>query len=434
MAGLLEAVAHATALVGGVAEAILHPLDDADVLLVDLIPERHQRVDVGLGVGAARDGVGVREEVRDLGGVSDAVGAREQQEDVVGHHVDRDVREEPDEARGLGVLSLDERDGRQTRPAAVLGVRRDRPCAEPDVLAGALPAVVVVHRRDLDQRGVHPRQVVVLHEVLADQLPVGLDVVLDAALQAVLAKAVAGEALGQIAELVLELGRLRVEADEDEEVPLGDAHGVEAHLVLVERLDVRHVEGDARLDGHLTLGGEQRRAEAFAVEVVRPRVVRAREETLDVARALAQAGAAVPAHVVVRTQFAVAVARDDQRAARNLDDEKVAGLAHLVGDADGHPAFGKELLLLELVEVLRGVGVGHQRPREIDGQAGLGVGVLPEEGLARQWAVHARDGTAGTCHWRAVFYRVRPRSSVTIKSAAAVRRARADQRGGRPSR
>ena len=275
---------------------------------------------------------------------------------------------------------------------------------------------------------------VVLHEVLADQLPVGLDVVLDAALQAVLAEAIAGEALGQIAELVFQLGRCGIEADEDEEVPLGDAHRMQAHLVLIERLDVRHVEGDAGLYGHFTLGREQRRAEALPVEVVRPGVVRTREEALDVPRALAEAGAAVAADVVVCAQFAVAVARDDQRAARNLDDEKVAGLAHLVGDADGHPAFGKELLLLELVEVLRGVGVGHQRPREIDGQAGLGVGVLPKEGLARQRAVHARDGTAGTCRWRAVFYRVRPRSSVTIKSAAAVRRARAYQRGGRPSR
>ena len=48
---------------------------------------------------------------------------------------------------------------------------------EAHVHAAALPSLVLVDARDVAERGVHGRQVVVLEEVLDEELPVGCDVV-----------------------------------------------------------------------------------------------------------------------------------------------------------------------------------------------------------------------------------------------------------------
>ena len=152
---------------------------------------------------------------------------------------------------------------------------------------------------------------VVLHKVLADQLPVGVDVVLDAARQAVLVEAIPSELLDEVAEFVLDRWRVRVEADEDETAPLGNPDRVQTHLSDVEGLDVGHVEGRTLIDGHFALGRKQRCTEARAIEVVGPGVVRAREEPLDLARAFTQPRTTVATDVVVCAQLAGLVARDD---------------------------------------------------------------------------------------------------------------------------
>ena len=103
----------------------------------------------------------------------------------------------------------------------------------------------------------------------------------------------------EVAELVGQLGRLRVEAHEDEAAPLGDAHSVQAHVGFVEGLDVCHVKGGTLVLWHLAVRRKERRAEAAPVEVIRPRVVRAGEEALDPTCAFAEARAAVAADVVV---------------------------------------------------------------------------------------------------------------------------------------
>ena len=156
-----------------------------------------------------------------------------------------------------------------------------------------------------------PRQVVVLHKVLADQLPVGVDVVLDPARQAVLVEAIPSELLDEVAELVLDRRRVGVEADEDETAPLGNPHRMQSHLTDIESLDIGHVKCRALIDGHLALGRKQRRTEARAIEVVGPRVVRTGEEALDLARALTQPRATMATDVVVRAQLACLIARDD---------------------------------------------------------------------------------------------------------------------------
>ena len=171
----------------------------------------------------------------------------------------------------------------------------------------------------------HPGQVVVLHEVLGDELPVRLDLVLDPADEALLGEPVAGESLGKIAELVVERGRLGVEAHEDEAAPLVDANRVESVVGLVERLDLAHVEDVLLILGNPRLRREERCPQAGAVEVVGPRVVGALEEARDLALPLGdEPGAAVPADVVVRAKLAVAVPADDERAARDLDDDERA--------------------------------------------------------------------------------------------------------------
>ncbi len=173
----------------------------------------------------------------------------------------------------------------------------------------------------------HPREVVVLHEVLGDELPVRLDRVLGRAHEPVLREPVAVEPRGQVAQLVLELRRRRVEADEDEAAPLRDADRVEPVLGLVELPHVRHVEHAALIVGNPGLRREQRRPEARAVEVVRPGVVGALEEAFDPAVWLGdELCTAMATHVVVGAELAGAVSADEDRASGDLGDDEGARL------------------------------------------------------------------------------------------------------------
>jgi hypothetical protein len=78
---------------------------------------------------------------------------------------------------------------------------------------------VILEGRDLHEPGMHPGQVVVLHEVLGDELPVRVDRVLDAAQEPVLVEPVSREPYREIAQLVLEPRRIRVGTDEHERAP-----------------------------------------------------------------------------------------------------------------------------------------------------------------------------------------------------------------------
>ena len=186
---------------------------------------------------------------------------------------------------------------------------------------------MVLQRGDLDESRVHPGQVVVLHEVLRDELPVCGDRVVDPAQEALLLEPVAGEAPGKIAELLFERRRVGVEAAEDDTAPRRDARGVEAEVALVELAHAGEVERALLVVRDAGLRREERCAEARAVQAVRPRVVRALEEAVDVpARLGDKARAAVPADVVVGAQVSFLVAADDQRPSGNLGHDKVAGL------------------------------------------------------------------------------------------------------------
>ena len=128
---------------------------------------------------------------------------------------------------------------------------------------------------------------------------------------------------------------------------------MEAVVGLVERLDVAHVEDRPLILRYLGVGREQRRAEAGAIEVVGPRVVRALEETVG--------AAALP-----RSQMRAPRCRQTlwSRAARpsrllqtiterpaTSTTRKSPGLGDLVGDTHRHPGAGEDLLALEREEV-----------------------------------------------------------------------------------
>jgi hypothetical protein len=146
----------------------------------------------------------------------------------------------------------------------------------------------------------HPRQVVVLHEVLGDELVVRGDLVLAAAAGDPPVELVGGESGRQVAELVGERAGPGVEADEHEETPA-------VHRDL-EQAVVGPVEGPGSggVEDPLLAGGnvgalEQGGAQAGAVQVVGPAVVRAPDPVVppDVAGiGIEQRGGPVSAHVV----------------------------------------------------------------------------------------------------------------------------------------
>src|SRR6266568_1836059 len=183
-----------------------------------------------------------------------------------------------------------------------------------------------------------PREVVVLHEVLADELVVRLDLVHLLPRNPPLVEPVAGEALRKVAEFVGERWAVRIEVDEDQAAPRLGADGEETVVGPVELLHVAHVE-----DALLAFGDlgalEERRPEAGAVEAVRPAVIRAAEEALDVERAFVdELRTAVSADVVERANDSVDAADDEHGGSADREGERVAGPCHFRSGAGGDPA------------------------------------------------------------------------------------------------
>ena len=173
--------------------------------------------------------------------------------------------------------------------------------------------------------------VVALEEVLADDLPVRLELGLPARVEAkgVDVEPELGDLRRHRAERLGERLRSRCVFDEHERAPGVDGGAAEAELVLREvRLLVR----------------PRRRAER-AVEAVRPRVVRALQR-LALALALGDREAAVAADVEERAQLAVACARDDHRRLPRAPREERPRLGKLPEMADVLPRGAEDPLLL----------------------------------------------------------------------------------------
>ena len=222
----------------------------------------------------------------------------------------------------------------------------------------------------------HPRQVVVLHEVLAHELPVRLDLVGAGAGEPPLVEPVAREALREVAERLGERSRGRVQAGEDQRAERVDGDRQQRVVGLVERRRRTRVEDRALVVGDAR-AVEQRRAQAAPLEVVGPAVVRAADRARDPAGALVeQPGPAVTADVVEAAQDAVAPSGDDHRAAGHVHDDGVPRLGDLAGAAHRDPPAREHPLALDGEERLGGVRVGDQRGGGGHGPAGARVGGL----------------------------------------------------------
>ena len=195
----------------------------------------------------------------------------------------------------------------------------------------------------------HPGQVVVLLKVLADELPVGLDVEHLALLNPPLVEAVAGHAFRQVAEPDIELGGLVGEAGEEQRTPRANPHGDQTEVVAVEVIA-----------GHLV---EERGGLEAAVGAVAPAVVRATDRAGDVAVGFGEFGPAMAARVEEAAKLPIVAAGDHDRLLTDLTHEHAARLGDLAGDTDGDPRPFEDEFLFEgeeaLVDIRRRVEAGR---------------------------------------------------------------------------
>ena len=221
----------------------------------------------------------------------------------------------------------------------------------------------------------HLRTVQALVVVLDHDLPVGLHLVHEAHADAQLVHLEAlerGDRLGAVGERRHERA-LRAAGRHVHEHEPG---------VVVDRDVVQRVVGPVEVLVFLHVG----RADQLSVQVERPRVVRADERlahalgALDVVEELR---AAVAADVVEGAQLAGVVAHDEDRLARDVAHDVVAGVRDLLGAPDADPLAPPDLLALVLPDLgARVVGAAERRTRlpldlvvaDLDLVLGLGHG------------------------------------------------------------
>ena len=199
-------------------------------------------------------------------------------------------------------------------------------------------------RDGLQRLRVDLEEVVALHGVDDDQLPVGLPhVLVPLAGPVVQARhARLGDDLLEMGEPLRQRGNVGVHRGEDEAVPL-----------------LGPVPGKA-VSGPVDVGaGGVGDAQEAAVVGIGPGVVRTLEP-LGVAGPVHDQRAAVGAHVRQRSELAALVAQHDQRLSRKLDRDVVARLGDLVGGADPYPVVVPDVGEIGLQ---RGGPVGRRRQR-----------------------------------------------------------------------
>ena len=263
-------------------------------------------------------------------------------------------------ATALGIARVEAGCGRHRHPVvAVVARHRRRGLAA--VHARSLEPVVVLDSTDLGQLRMHPRQVVVLLVVLADELPVGRDLDVAALDGAPRFEPVGPQAIGKVAEPVVQWHGRRVETGEHEGSPASDADPVQPVFGGIEVVDACF--------------GEPGCGDQGAIEVVAPSVVWAPDRVGQVAVGCRQFGTPVAAAVEEAPQFAVAAAGDEDRRTSDRPHEQAAG-DDLIGQRDRHPTGAEHSALFELEEGRVGVGSGRQCRRPRQWPAGPGPGRL----------------------------------------------------------
>ena len=222
---------------------------------------------------------------------------------------------------------------------------------------GPLEQIVFAARvgRELREPGMDHRAMEAFGIILEHELPVGADSVVDAGAGAESLDVESAEAALDRGERARERLGVARQIDEQESLPRRERDGVQRIVPLVEARHLAHV----------------RRADQRAVERVRPGVV----GTLDrfgqaAARAVAQPGAAVTAHIVEGAHRAVLPAHQDDALPRDRADHVLPGRAQLGGAPDAHPPPREDPLLLLGVDP--GVHVVAARQRALSLLVGLG--------------------------------------------------------------
>mmetsp|Transcript_92466 Transcript_92466/g.287724 ORF Transcript_92466/g.287724 Transcript_92466/m.287724 type:complete len:252 (-) Transcript_92466:285-1040(-) len=229
-------------MVAGVLEAALQVLDGHDVLVVDVAHEVHElpallHVVVRAVLQLARRGG--HEEAQALLRLARGL-AGEGHERVDGVRVDREahVGEDLEEERGRGLHRADAREGVEVVGVAGAAAVGEGCRDEAHVLAPALVRLVIVHAGELGQLRVHGVDVVEVHKVLGDELPVALDAVVLHADELRVVEVVARELPRQVPKHLAEGGRgglLVQEDDASEDLQPWHAHEAELLLALLGR-------------------------------------------------------------------------------------------------------------------------------------------------------------------------------------------------------
>ena len=206
-----------------------------------------------------------------------------------------------------------------------------------------------------DRRGMADRQVVALHEVLGEHLPVGVpDVVLVEGLDIVLHAEVGDERPG-FGQAFGDGRGVAVERHEDPTEPFLAADGRQSVVLAAEVAVQRH----------------RRRATQGAIEVVGPGVIGA-DDAAHPAAAGQQRRHAVQADVGEGAQAAVAVAHHGDRLAGDVPGEVVAWLLQRGGAADAEPFAAEQAVELGVQKGLRGIDLGRHGAGFLE-RAGRGV-------------------------------------------------------------
>src|SRR5579872_949010 len=115
-----------------------------------------------------------------------------------------------------------------------------------------------------------------------------------------------------------------------------------------------------------------RRCDQMAVEVIGPLVVRAQNGTPRHYTALnseprwaslispAQARATMPTNVIERSQFALAIAHEEDALPHHIQHLKVAGCSQLFLATDAQPLAAEDSLALELIDLIRAIPARRQ--------------------------------------------------------------------------
>ena len=203
--------------------------------------------------------------------------------------------------------------------------------------------------RAADGLAVADRQVVALHEILGEDLPVGVPDVVFAECFRVAGEIQMGDHRLGFGEGFGRRRRVRIERHHDEAEPFLAAHGRQLHVGLAEALVAAHRRGAAQ----------------GAVEIVGPGVIGA-DDGAGIATPFQQRRHAVAADVGHRPQRAVAVTQHDDRLAGDLHRQVVAGVLQCVGPAGADPFLGEDVLEFEGEEIRRRVDRARHRLRRFE--------------------------------------------------------------------